>query len=133
MHAVGFVQPAVGAAACPFRQTGRGQRWAEIIALGDVATEAGQYLAGRAVFHPFGNRLEPQVVGEIDHGAHDRAGTRVLSHVLHEGPVDLEVVEWQIFEIGQRGIGSPKVVDGSVHAQGTQPTENGTRLPRVGQ
>jgi len=51
---------------------------------------------------PFCNHLQPQAVAQRDDGAHDRGVVLVGEHVAHEGVVDLELVERQLAQVGQR-------------------------------
>ena len=104
----------------PRFQLGRGERRAEKIALGHVAAEAGQHVPGGAVLDTFGHDPQLQGVGQVDDGPHDRARAGVGGHGLDERLVDLQLVDRQVLQRGQRRVARAEVVDRHAHAQRAQ-------------
>ncbi len=66
---------------------------------------------------------DPQAQGAgqgDDRGRHGAGRSGRGAQVPHEGPVDLEVVDGQVLEVGQRGVARAEVVDGDPHPVGPQ-------------
>ena len=80
-------------------KSGSGQRLADVVALRLVAAEVGEPVEGRAVLDALGHHAQPQVLAEVDRGAHDHEVVRVAVHVHHERPVDLDLVDLQPLEV----------------------------------
>ena len=57
-----------------------------------------------------GSTAESEILAECDDGASDGGVVGVGEYVADEGLVDLQLVERQAFEIGQRGIACAEVV-----------------------
>ena len=66
-------------------------------------------LLGR--LHPFGDDLQPQAGAQGDDGAHDGRVVGVIEHVAHKTLVNLELVQGQALEVGQRGVAGAKVIE----------------------
>jgi hypothetical protein len=86
------------------------------VALGLLAAELvelGELLTG---LDPLGDRGEAEGVGEIDDAGDDGAITAVapvvdgLDEPRHERAVDLERVDGELLQVGQRGVARPEVV-----------------------
>jgi hypothetical protein len=60
-----------------------------VAARNQVAAEGGEQLQRLLVLDPFGDELQPEVVGQLDGGTDDRGGVGVADHVEHEGLVEL--------------------------------------------
>ncbi len=71
---------------------------------------------------PFGDDGDAQAVGQGDHGLDDRpVGLPVETG--DERPIDLDRVEWQVLEVGQRRIAGAEVVEHEPDAHVAQPME----------
>ena len=66
---------------------------------------------------PSATRVMPERVRQLDGRAHDGGGPRVLGHRLHERAVELELVDRQLAQVGQRGVAGAEVVDGDPDAE----------------
>ncbi len=66
--------------------------------------------------HPLGDDVQPQAAAEGDDGLGNGAIVRVLGDAAHEGLVDLELIQGQAFEVGQRGIAGAEIVHGEADA-----------------
>ena len=85
---------------------------AEVVALGDVASIAGEHGGGGGGFDAFGDRRQAQGVGEVDDGAHDRCGTGIFGDGGDERAVEFDFVDRQFVEVVQRGVAAAEIVDG---------------------
>ena len=61
-----------------------------------------QEITLRLGFHALGNYFYPQVMGHADDGLHDDCVGGFHANVAHEGPVDLQLVERQLRQVGKR-------------------------------
>ena len=95
----------------PFVKIAHGHRPGDKIALRHVAAHFRKQAQGRLVFHTFGNRLETEVVREVDGRARDRTGARVGQHPAHERLIHLDRIDGQLLQIGQRRLSRAEVVD----------------------
>ena len=59
----------------------------------------------------FGDRREPKTVAQTDHSVHDRDVVLTVREARHECCVDLDEVDWEAPQIGQRCITRAEVVD----------------------
>src|SRR2546427_807790 len=67
-------------------------------------------LALRLGLHTLGDDLQAQAGAQGDDGARNGRVVGVAEHVAHEAAVDLELVQRQALEIGQRGVAGAEVV-----------------------
>src|SRR5690348_11995153 len=77
--------------------------------------------------------LDAEPAGEADHDVDDRGGrTGLPGRLAEQHPVDLEYVDRQPAQVGQRGRAGPEVVDGRADADGAQPGQpvDGERVVR---
>src|SRR4051794_4223334 len=83
---------------------------AEEQALADVAAQVGEGRGRGRVLDALGHDAQPEGVGHRDGVRHDRR--RAASpHVAAEHPVELELVEGQVAQVGQRGVPGAEVVE----------------------
>ena len=94
----------------------KGQWAAEEIALERVASKFFKMIALCFGFHAFGNDREAQRVAEGNDGLRNDLALDVGHHVADEGAIDLQLVNGQAAEVGQRGIAGSKIVDRELHA-----------------
>jgi hypothetical protein len=95
-----------------------GHRPAEVVALGLVTAQLRQQVGRRLVLHTLRHDAQPQVVGEVDGRADDDPVALVAQHITDEGTVDLQHVNRELFEVRQRRVARPEVVDRDPHSQG---------------
>jgi hypothetical protein len=79
-----------------------GEPTTEVITLGEVALESVKCAQGLFEFDAFGYDLEIESMREVDGGADDRCAAFVGGDARHERPVDLQLVDWKVTEVGQR-------------------------------
>ncbi len=77
-----------------------------------VAAQFAEAIQGFLILHTFGHYLELQVVREIDAGAHDGGVVIVAHHADDEGLVDLDGIDRQLLQVGQRGVAGSEIVNG---------------------
>ena len=99
----------------PAEPLGRG-RFAQKKALHLVAAVLTQERQLQLGLDPFGDHRLAQALGQRDHREDDRLVLGVAADVLHEGPVDLDLGYRQPFEVGERAVAGPEVVDRKAHA-----------------
>src|SRR5690606_24427287 len=102
------------------RQVARGERLAEVIALHPVAPELAQGVERPFILHALGERAKVEGVRQVHQGAHDLGIPTVRREIAHETLVDLELVERELAQVGERGIPGTEVVDGELAAQRLQ-------------
>src|SRR5215510_12325732 len=79
-----------------------------------LVAETPQLLLG---LDPLGACGDPQRLAETGHGAHDRRRIGILLQVLHEGAVDLDLVEGEAAKIAQRRVAGTEVVHRDANSQ----------------
>src|SRR5208282_5058790 len=78
-------------------------------------------------FDAFGNGIDAETSAETRHRRHDRRAVVDLGEFMHEGPINLYLVEWKHAQIAQRGIPGPEIVEHDGNAQKAelvQPLDN---------
>jgi hypothetical protein len=93
-------------------------RPAEQEALGFVAADAREVVQLGPGFHPFGDDPEFQRLAHPHDGVGNRPVFLVVSDVLDEGAIHLELADLEALQVGQAGIARTKIVDGHRDAQG---------------
>src|SRR5206468_8634051 len=86
---------------------------------------------GAGVLHTLGHHVEVEVAAEIHGRPDNRRQVRVDGHVTHEGAVDLDLVDGEALEVGQRRVARAEVVDGEPHAHLPQAVDDGDRALRL--
>ena len=71
-----------------------GDGMAEVVALGDVASIAGEESGGARVLDPFCHRGQAQGVREVDDRAHNRCGTGIFGDGGDERAAEFDFVDW---------------------------------------
>src|SRR6185437_16565528 len=79
-------------------------RPADEIALDLVTRFAGEKLELFGGLHALRHHRQIEPAPESDHRAHDGDGLLAVRKIGDEGPVDLDLVEWERLQIGQRRI-----------------------------
>ena len=113
-----------GAAAEPEVELGGGQRAAEVVALGAAAAQVDQRLQDALGLHALGDDVEAEVAGEVDRRADDHGVAVVVGHRGDEGAVDLDLVERQLLEVGERRLAGAEVVEREPDAERAQRREH---------
>ncbi len=75
-----------------------------------MAACIGQKLVLARRLHAFGDHLQAQAVAQPDDRAHDRGVVLVGEDLAHERAVDLELVQRQLAQVGQRRVAGAEVV-----------------------
>src|SRR5581483_8959051 len=101
-------------------ERGGGQRAAEQITLQLVATVFAQEVVVSFGFHAFGDHAAAEIVRHGQCGAHDRLVVRIAADVAHETLVDLDAAGRKTFDVVQRGLSGPEVVDRDAATQAAQ-------------
>jgi hypothetical protein len=96
-----------------FRRHGRGDAGA----LADVAAQIQQHSRLGRRLDAFGHHRAAEGAGQADHAFDDGAVLRVVEHVVHETAIDLQHVDRQPLQVGQRGVAGAEVVEREAHAQ----------------
>ena len=72
---------------------------------------------------PFRHRFDAEAAAEPDHRAHDRGALGAGRELVHERPVDLDLVEREHVQIGQRRIAGAEIVEYDRHAELLEPVQ----------
>ena len=64
-----------------------------------------------------GQRDQTQGAAELDQGVDEGGGIGRTAHLRHERAVDLEHVDGELAEVGERRVAGAEVVDGDLHAE----------------
>ena len=51
----------------------------------------------------------------VDHGGHQRLIFAIIGHIMNKTLIDLEKVDMEFLQIGERRIARAKVIDGQLH------------------
>ena len=95
------------------------QGHAEVVALGGAAAQGAQALGLFLALDPFGDGHQTQGLGDLDDGL-GQAGRVVIGQRGDERAVDLEDVDRELLEVGQRRIPGAEVVDGDAEPECAQ-------------
>ena len=87
------------------------------MALGVVAAEAAQLRELRLVFDPLGDHVEREGPRHADDRLDDRRPLLLDAERVDEGAVDLERVEREAVEVGERRVAGAEVVEDEPHAE----------------
>src|SRR5437762_4235992 len=99
------------------------QRLVEVIALAELARELLQAVRLLQCLDAFGSHIHRKACRQ----RHDRANDlRVVAfpHAVHERPVNLDRLKWEVLEIAQCGVAHAKVVEAQLHAERTELAQN---------
>src|SRR5690606_11807463 len=83
-------------------------------------------------FHTLGDDLKPERARHRDGGAHNGSVPRVAVDSLDEGLVNLQAINREIFEVGQRTVAGAKIVDRQPNPKATQLSQRMQYLVAVG-
>src|ERR1041385_7450189 len=108
-----------------------GEGFAEEVALDLVAAEQLQEPQLIFCLDAFGNHFQTQVVGERDDGHHELSVVRVARCFHHKRSINLERIDRQSLQRGQRREAGAEVVDRDVDAHTLQPAQHLRRKLRV--
>ena len=81
-----------------------------------------------AVLDAFGNDAEVEGATQLDDRFDDGPVAGVGVDALHEGLVELEEVDRQVLELGERGVPRAEVVDGHLDAERLEAPQDACRL-----
>lgn len=90
---------------------GAHDRRAEVVTLREVAAVVREPVGDRRALDTLGDAGHLQVMGEIDDGAHDGGGARVLEDRHDELLVEFDLVDGQFPQILQPAESAPEIVD----------------------
>ena len=78
-------------------------------------------------FHAFSHHFQSHAVGQGNDGARNGGIGPVGQHFRHKAPVDLQLVQRQALEQGQRRVAGAEVIERQRHAQGLEGAHLGQR------
>src|SRR5436309_5217639 len=122
-----LLQPGVEALEHEVAALGGGQGRAEEVALKLVAAEPLEPAHLLLLLDPLGDHVDLQAHGEGDHRRRHLLAAAGLADGVHEGAVELEGVDREGGEIGERGVAGAEVVDGDPHPQLLEAAQDGER------
>jgi len=73
-----------------------------------------------AGFDALGGGPHPEAARQPDDGADDRDRLRIDADIIDEGFVDLDLVERESLQIGERGVAGAEIVEREGHAERAQ-------------
>ena len=88
--------------------------------LNEVALQELQHVCDLDALDALGDDLEPEVVSKLNGRLDDEQIVFVGPHVLHERPVDLDRVDGESFQGGQRRVTGSEVIDCKSNAETVQ-------------
>jgi len=106
-------------------------RVTEVVALGEIASAAMQLARRACCLYALGNDRHTETVGQLDRAAHDALVGRIVRQIRDEPAVDLQRVHRELFQIQERGITGPEVIDGKPYTERgdlTKPLEHCVRM-----
>ena len=87
------------------------QRLTEKKPLGVIASQADQGLQVLAVFDPLGNHLKTQIMTQLNDRPNNALTPVIGGHAAHQALIDLQLIDVECVEVGERGVSGPEVVD----------------------
>ena len=97
--------------------------------LADLRAQLGQQTRLLDLLDPFGDHLEAEIAGHLDHVRRHRAAGGFGTQGIDKTLVDLQHIHRQLLQVGQAGIAGTEVVDGDAVAIGAQlPQQTGGQL-----
>lgn len=69
---------------------------------------------------PFGDNLGFEMAGQGDNRRDHRGVVGAGAHLADKSPVNLQAVEWQVGQVGQRGVAGTEVIDGDMDPEPAQ-------------
>ena len=103
----------------------------EEVALGVVAAEPAQLRQLHLVLDPLGDHVERERPRHPDDRLDDRRPLLLHPERVDEGAVDLQRVEGEAVEVGERGVAGAEVVEDEPHAELVQRLQRGDRRRRL--
>ena len=104
-----------------------------MVALGRIAPACSEPLQRRLVLDALGDDLQAEAVGKRDRRLDDDGVGPLALHPHHEPAVDLEHVDREPPEMGERGVTDSEVVDRDPHAESIEPLQDDRRAGAVGE
>ena len=101
----------------------------DVEALGLVASEVAEPVEGVAILDALGDDAEPEVLPELDRRSHDREVVDAVEHVRHERTVDLDLLDRESLQVGERGEPRAEVIDREAHPDLRQVVQDGVGAP----
>ena len=114
------------------RTSSRFERLGDVEALRLVASEVAEPIERVAILDALGDDPETEVLPELDSRPDDREVLDAVEHVGDERAVDLDLLDRQPLQVGERGESRPEVVDRETHPDLGQAVQDGVGAPRVG-
>ena len=90
---------------------------------GTRCSRAAEELHLALLLHSLRHHAQAELAGHGDGGARDGGVLGGAGDSAHEGLVDLEHVDRELLEVGDRGVAGAEVVDGQAHAEGADRVE----------
>ena len=103
----------------------------EEVALGVVAAEPAQLRELGLVLDPLGDHVQREGAGHADDRLDDRRALLLDPERVDEGAVDLQRVEGEAVEVGERGVAGAEVVEDEPHADLAERLQGGHRGGRL--
>src|SRR5512133_4148835 len=111
--AAGIRGPSSGGPSPPFDERLElidGNRAAEQVPLEGMTPDAGQEIPLCDGLHPLGDDAQAETLGQRHDGAGDGGIVGVAQHILDEGLVDLQQIEWHALQVGQGGRARSEII-----------------------
>jgi len=90
------------------------------VALPGVAADLEQVVELLFGLHAFRDRCELELLRQRHHGADERGVGAIGADIAHERLVDLELVDREAVQIGERRVAGAEVVHRDAHAEGRE-------------
>ena len=90
------------------------------VALGDVAPVAAQGLQRRQILNALGDEVGAKAVRKCHGGAHDGDGPRIAGQTCDKDLVELEFIDGEILQAGQRGPAGAVIVEREADSESPQ-------------
>ena len=119
-----MVRAVGGAFEDALRNLGRERRRHEK-SLNHVDVEIDESIELGSGFDALGNRVFPQIPRHGDDRFHDLEAVLVLQHARNKGVIDLQRVDLEPAQVGERRISSSEVIDADRDVEGSQLLEHG--------
>lgn len=106
----------VGREWCPSDRVGQGHGGGEQIPLPDRATQFDQDASGLVVLDAFGDEVDTEFAGQLDDRP-DQATVTAVGDAMQERAIELDDVDDRLFQMAERDVACPAVVDRDAQTQ----------------
>ena len=101
------------------------------VTLNQIALEFLAQIDLRLGFDAFGDHLKPQIVRHPGQMGHHDSTARVVFDIPDQASIQLQDIQWQLHDLGERGVAGAKIVQGDAQTHFLEFSQQGVRQALV--